>query len=79
MHTAATPARRRWTCNEYERMGELGILPKSGVELIHDEVRERNAWATPRRWTYEDWERMIAGGIVDGDERLDSSTEISSA
>jgi Uma2 family endonuclease len=71
MHTATTPARRRWTCDEYERMGELGILPESGVELIHGEVRERNAWGTPRRWTYEDWERMVAGGIVDGDERLE--------
>lgn len=71
MHTATTPARRRWTCDEYERMGELGILPECGVELIQGEVRERNAWATPRRWTYEDWERMVAGGIVDEDERLE--------
>lgn len=52
-------------------MGALGILPESGVELIDGEVRERNAWGTPRRWTYEDWERMIAGGVVDEDERLE--------
>lgn len=52
-------------------MGEVGILPESGVELIQGEVLEKNAWGTPRRWTYEDWERMVAGGIVDEDERLE--------
>lgn len=71
MHTATSPARRTWTVEEYQRMGELGIVPESGVELIEGEVRERNAWGTPRRWTYEDWERMVAGGIVDEDERLE--------
>lgn len=71
MHTATTPARRRWTYEEYQRMGEVGILPELGVELIQGEVRERNACGTPRRWTYEDWERMVAAGIVDEDERLE--------
>jgi Uma2 family endonuclease len=71
MHTATRPARRRWTVEEYQRMGVLGILPESGVELIQGEVREKNAWGTPRRWTYEDWERMVSGGIVDEDERLE--------
>lgn len=71
MHTASTLARRTWTYDEYQRMGELGILPELGVELIGGEVRERNAWGTPRRWTYEDWERMVAGGIVNEDERLE--------
>jgi Uma2 family endonuclease len=71
MHTATMSARRKWTCDEYERMGELGILPESGVELIAGEVREKNAWGSPRRWTYEDWERMVAGGIVNEDERLE--------
>lgn len=52
-------------------MAELGILPESGVELVQGEVREKNAWSTPRRWTYEDWERMVAGGVVDEDERLE--------
>jgi Uma2 family endonuclease len=52
-------------------MGALGILPESGMELTGGEVREKNAWGTPRRWTYEDWERMVAGGIVDEDERLE--------
>lgn len=71
MHTAAKPARRSWTVDEYCRMGALGIVPESGVELIRGEVREKNAWGTPRRWTYDDWERMIAGGVLDEDERLE--------
>ena len=52
-------------------MGELGILPESGMELVGGEVRERNPWGTPRRWTYEDWERMVAGGVLDEDERVE--------
>ncbi len=71
MQTAAHPARKSWTAEEFFRMGELGILPESGVELWGGEVREMNPWSTPRRWTYEDWERMVAGGIVDEDERLE--------
>jgi hypothetical protein len=71
MQTAASPARRSWTWDEYVRMGEIGILPENGVELIGGEVRERNVGWTPRRWTYDDWERMVAGGIVDEDERLE--------
>lgn len=71
MHTVATSIRRLWTADEYSRMRELGILPESGVQLIDGEVREKNTWGTPRRWTYEDWERMVAGGILDEDERLE--------
>lgn len=71
MHTVAKSARRSWTADEYSRMGELGILPESGVELVEGEVLEKNAWGTPRRWTYEDWERMVAGGVLDEDERLE--------
>lgn len=71
MQTATDPARRLWTAEEFFRMGELGILPKSGVELLEGEVRERNPWGTPRRWTYEDWERMVAGGVLDEDERVE--------
>lgn len=71
MHTVLKSARRSWTADEYFRMGELGILPESGVELVKGEVLEKNAWGTPRRWTYEDWEEMVAGGILDEDERLE--------
>lgn len=71
MQTAANPARRLWTAEEFFRMGEFGILPESGVELVQGKVRERTPWGTPRRWTYEDWERMVAGGIVDEGERLE--------
>lgn len=70
MHTDVRLPRRRFTSAEYMRMGELGILPESGVELWDGVVREKNAWGTPRRWTYEDWQRMEMGGILGEDERL---------
>ncbi|HEX8393511.1 MAG TPA: Uma2 family endonuclease [Longimicrobium sp.] len=71
MHTLTCSARRTWTAEEYHRMIELGILREAGVELVMGEVREQNAWGTPHRWTYEECERMVAGGIVDEDERLE--------
>lgn len=71
MHTAASPARKLWTAEEFSRMGELGILPQAGVELVEGEVRERNACGSPRRWTYEDWERLVAAGVLDEDERVE--------
>jgi Uma2 family endonuclease len=71
MRTATKHSRRLWTVDDYYRMGELGILPESGIELMDGVVREKNAWGTPRRWTYEDVLRMTAGGILDEDERLE--------
>jgi Uma2 family endonuclease len=52
-------------------MGELGILPEGGVELIDGEVLERNILHTPRRWSYEDVLRMIGGGVLDEEERIE--------
>lgn len=69
MRTDVNVAVRRWSPGEYTRMGKLGILPQTGVELIDGIVREKNAWGTPWRWTYEDFERM--GGVVDEDERIE--------
>lgn len=71
MHTDVDFPVRRWTTEEYMRMGELGILPETGVELMDGLVREKNAWGSPKRWTYEDFSRMVTGGIVDEDERLE--------
>lgn len=71
MQTALNPARRLWTAEEFFRLGELGILSTSGVALVEGDVRERDPWGAPRRWTYKDWERMVAGGILDEDERLE--------
>lgn len=71
MQTTANSARRLWTQEEFLRMGELGILPRSGVELVEGDVREKTPWGAHRRWTYEDWERMVAGGILDEGERVE--------
>lgn len=62
---------RRWTADEFARMGELGIIPESGVELVDGIVREKNAWGSPRRWTYDDFERMMTAGVLDERERLE--------
>lgn len=62
---------RHWTADEFARIGELGILPESGVELVRGIVREKNAWGSPRRWTYADFERMMTAGVLDERERLE--------
>lgn len=52
-------------------MGELGILPSSGVELIDGEVRRSDAVGTRRRWSYDEVVRMVRGGVLDEDERIE--------
>jgi Uma2 family endonuclease len=69
---ATTEARRRrWTRREVRRMGELGILPSSGVRLIDGEVRGTDAVGTRRRWSYDEVVRMVRGGVLDEDERIE--------
>lgn len=71
MRTITKLARRRWTVQEFLRMGELGILPECGVELIDGEVVEKNGLGSPRRWSYEDVLRMIAAGVLGEGERIE--------
>jgi Uma2 family endonuclease len=69
---ATTEARRRrWTRREIRRMGELGILPSSGVRLIDGEVRGTDSVDTRRRWSYDEVVRMVRGGVLDADERIE--------
>ena len=71
MHTTASPSRRLFTAAEYYRMGELGILPETGVELIYGEILVKNGRGTPHRWTYDDYLQLAEAGILSEDERTE--------
>jgi Uma2 family endonuclease len=71
MHTLAQLSRRLFNADEYTRMGELGILPERGVELIDGEVLVKNGRRTPHRWTYDEYLRLGEAGIL-----LDERTEL---
>lgn len=71
MHTSSVLERRLFSSAEYFRMGELGILPESGVELWDGEVILKNGRGTPYRWTYDQYVEMARGGILSEDERTE--------
>ncbi len=52
-------------------MGELGLLPSSGIELVDGEVRATTDGRPRRRWSYDEVVRMVHGGVLDEDERLE--------
>src|SRR4051812_16214443 len=59
----------RCDVDQYHRMGELGILPKRGVELIDGHI----VFAAGRRWrfTVEDYHALVAAGILDEDDHVE--------
>ena len=67
--TDATP--RLFNADEFLRMGELGILPVSGVELIYGEVLEKRGRGIPRRWTYDEYVQLGEAGIIRAGERTE--------
>ena len=71
MQTTAPIEHRRFSSAEYFKMGELGILPESGVELWDGEVILKNGRGTPYRWTYDQYVEMARGGILREDERTE--------
>jgi Uma2 family endonuclease len=60
---------RRFTCDEYDKMGEARILGESD-ELIHGVVVVRGTMK-PWRWTCHDFDRMIKVGILKREERVE--------
>ncbi|HEX2202440.1 MAG TPA: Uma2 family endonuclease [Longimicrobium sp.] len=71
MHTSASPSRRLFNVEEYQRLGELGILPETGTELIEGEIVVKNGRGTPHRWTYDDWVQMGEAGVLGEGERTE--------
>jgi YD repeat-containing protein len=71
MHTSADASPRRFTYDEYIRMGEVGILPERGVELISGEILVKNGRGTPYRFTYDDYVRLSEEGILAEGERTE--------
>ena len=71
MHTVAELPKRRFTVDEYFRMGEFGILSEGGVELIDGEVVEKNARGTPHVWTVDEYVQLGQAGIISDEERTE--------
>lgn len=71
MHTTTAPSPRRFNVDEYYRMGELGILPETGVELWDGEVVVKNGRGSPYRFTYDDYVRLSEDGIISEGERTE--------
>ncbi len=58
----------RFTVDEYERMGELGILPDGPMELMGGRIL---IGGRPWRFTVEDYHRLGEVGILSEDERVE--------
>ena len=61
---------RRFNVDEYYKMGELGILPEGGCELLNGVVYMKGVGG-PWRFTVDDYYKMAEVGILDWDERLE--------
>lgn len=59
---------RRFTVDEYFRMGELGILPDGPMELIEGRVL---IGGRPWRFSTEDYHRLAEVGILSEDDRVE--------
>lgn len=62
---------RRFTSDEYHRMGETGILQREHrVELIEGIVRNKSL-GQPHRFSIKDYYRLAEAGILKPDERVE--------
>lgn len=59
----------RFDADEYHRVGELGILPRGGVELM--EGRIVFAAGRPWRFTVDDYYKLARAGILGEDDRVE--------
>ena len=70
MTTQTTLQPRRFNVDEYYKMGELGILPEGGCELL-DGVVYMKGVGGPWRFSVDDYYKMAEAGILTEDERLE--------
>ena len=70
MATQTTLPIRRFNVDEYYKMGEIGILPEGGSELIGGVVYMKGV---DKRWrfTVNDYYAMAEAGILSHDERVE--------
>ncbi len=61
---------RRFNVDEYYKMGELGILPEGGCELLGGVVYMKGVGG-PWRFTVDDYYKMAEAGILTDDERVE--------
>lgn len=59
---------RQFNVDEYLRIGELGIVPERGVELIDGRIV---FGSRPWRFTVDDFQRLAEAGILKEDERVE--------
>jgi Uma2 family endonuclease len=62
---------RTFTVDEYSRLYDVGILPRSGTELIGGQVLSKKGHGgVPRRWTHDEFLQMAQSGIIRPEERV---------
>ena len=70
MATQTTLPIRRFNVDEYYKMGEIGILPEGGCELLGGVVYMKGV-DRPWRFTADDYYAMAEAGILTHDERVE--------
>ena len=70
MTTQTQHAKRLFNADEYYAMGEAGILPEGGSELIRGVVYMKGV-GKPWRFTVDDYYAMAEAGILTHDERVE--------
>ena len=70
MATQTTLPIRRFNVDEYYKMGEIGILPEGGCELLGGVVYMKGV-DKPWRFTVDDYYAMAEAGILTHDERVE--------
>ena len=70
MATQTTLPIRRFNVDEYYKMGEIGILPEGGCELL-DGVVYMKGVDKPWRFNVDDYYAMAEAGILSHDERVE--------